>query len=46
MRTFGCEAFIYIEKDKIKKLEDKSRKCTFIGYGVDDLGYHLLDYEK
>ena len=24
----------------------KSKKCTFIGYRVDDFGYRLWDYEK
>ena len=28
------------------KLEAKSKKCTFIGYRVDDFGYHLWDYEN
>ena len=46
MRTFGCEAFVHIDKDDRTKLEAKSKKCTFIGYGVDDFGYHLWDYEN
>ena len=46
LRTFGCEAFVHIDKDDKTKLEAKSKKCTFIGYGVDDFGYHLLDYEN
>ena len=41
LRTFGCEAFIHIDKDDRTKLEAKSKKCTFIGYGVDDFGYSL-----
>ena len=44
-RTFGCEAFFHIDKDNITKLEEKSKKYTFIGYGVNDFGYHLYDYE-
>ena len=46
MRTFGCEAFVHIDKENQTKLEAKSKKCTFIGYGVDDFGYHLWDYEN
>ena len=46
MRTFGCEAFFNIDKDNRTKLETKSKKCTFIGYGVNDFGYHLYDYEN
>ena len=30
LRTFGCEAFVHIDKDDRTKLEDKSKKCTFI----------------
>ena len=41
LRTFGCEAFVHIDKDDRTKLEAKSKKCTFIGYGVDDFGYCL-----
>ena len=29
----------------IKKIE-KILRCTFIGYEVDDFGYHLWDYEN
>ena len=28
------------------KIDEKSKKCTFIGYGVNDFGYHLWDYEN
>jgi hypothetical protein len=28
------------------KLEARSKKCTFIGYGVNDFVYHLWDYEN
>jgi hypothetical protein len=34
----------------IKKIEQslrqKSKKCTFIGYGVNDFGYRLWNYEN
>ena len=43
LRTFGCEAFVHIDKENRTKLEAKSK---FIGYGVDDLGYCLWDYEN
>ena len=36
---------ILIKKNR-SKLEAKSKKCTFIGYEVDDFGYRLWDYEK
>ena len=46
MRTFGCEAFVHIDKDDRTKLEAKSKKCTFIGYGVDDFGYRSWDFKN
>ena len=36
LKTFGCEAFTHINKENRTKLEVKSKKCTFIGYGVND----------
>ena len=44
--TFGCEAFVHIDIENKTKLESKSKKCTFIGYMVDDFGYHLWDFEN
>ena len=46
LKTFGCEAFVHIDKENRTKLEAKSKKCTFIGYGVNNFGYHLWDYEN
>jgi hypothetical protein len=46
LKTFSCEAFVHIDKENRTKLEEKSKKCTFIGYGVNDFGYHLWDYEN
>jgi hypothetical protein len=28
--TFGCEAFVHIDKENRTKLEEKSKKCTFM----------------
>ena len=36
---------ILIKKNRTK-LEEKSKKCTFIGYSVNDFGYRLWDYEN
>ena len=41
LKTFGCEAFVHIDKENRTKLEEKSKKCTFIGYGVNNFGYRL-----
>ena len=46
LKPFGCEAFLHISKENRTKLEEKSNKCTFIGYGVNDFGYRLYDYEN
>ena len=29
---------------KRDKLEATTKKCTFIGYMLDDMGYHFCDY--
>jgi hypothetical protein len=44
LNTFSCEAFVHIDKENITNLEVKYKKCTFIGYGVNDFGYRLEDY--
>ena len=41
LRTFCCEEIFHIDKDNRTNLEAKSKKCSFIGYGVDDFGYLL-----
>jgi hypothetical protein len=46
LKNFGCEAFVHIDKENRTKFESKSKKCTFIGYGVNDFGYRLWDYEN
>ena len=46
MRTFGCEEFVHIDKDDRTNIEAISKKCTFIGYMVDDFGYRLWDFEN
>jgi hypothetical protein len=46
LKTFGCEAFVHIDKENRTKIEEKSKKCTFIGYSVNDFGYRLWDYEN
>ena len=46
LKTFGCETFVHIDKENKTKLEEKSNKCTFIGYSVNGFGYLLWDYEN
>ena len=46
LRVFGCQAFVHIPKDERKKLDSKSRRCIFWGYGVTTKGYRLYDPMK
>jgi hypothetical protein len=46
LKTFSCEAFVHIDKENRSKLEEISKKCSFIGYDVNDFSYHLWDYEN
>ena len=43
LRIFGCEAYVKIPNMKRNKLDVKSRRCVFVGYGGDDLGYRVWD---
>ena len=46
LRTFSCESFVHINQENKTNIEEKSNKCTFIGYGINDFGYRLYDYEN
>ena len=46
LKTFNSEVFVHVDKENRTKLEAKSKKCTFIGYIVNDFGYLLWDYEN
>ena len=43
LRVFGCQAFAHIPKDERKKLDLKSKKCIFLGYGINTKGYRQYD---
>jgi hypothetical protein len=46
LRIFGCEAYAVVPKDDRCKLESRSRKCIFLGYGRDgSFSYRLWDLE-
>ena len=34
LKTFGCEEFTYVDSKNRTKLEAKSKKCVFFGYGI------------
>ena len=43
LRIFGCTAYVHISDHGRDKLDAKSKKCYFIGYGGDAFGYRLWD---
>jgi len=43
LRVFGCKAFVHEPKDEKSKLDAKTIKCIFIGYGHDEFGYRFYD---
>ena len=46
LRIFGCKAYALIPKDDRRKLEPRSMKCVFLGYGPDgEIEYRLRDPE-
>ncbi|KAF5797362.1 putative RNA-directed DNA polymerase [Helianthus annuus] len=45
LRVFGCSAYDLLEVGDRDKLDSKSKKCTFIGYGSEEMGYRLWDNE-
>ena len=43
LKVFSCIAYTHISDHARGKLDPKSLKCTFIGYGGDEFGYRLWD---
>ena len=41
LRIFGCMSYVHISDHVRNKLDAKSHKCTFIGYGIDEFGYRF-----
>ena len=46
LRIFGCVSYVHIEAENRSKLDPKSKKCIFIGYGINDFGYRFWDIEN
>ncbi|MCO5591037.1 hypothetical protein L7F22_045013 [Adiantum nelumboides] len=47
LRVFGCEAYVHIRSELRTKLDPKSCKCIFLGYGEDgEMGYRLWEPAK
>ena len=45
LKVFGCSAYSLLKDGDRDKLDSKTKKCTFIGYGSDEMGYRLWDSE-
>ena len=43
LRVFGCKSFVHIPDHQRKKLQEKSRKCVFVGYPEGTKGFKLYD---
>ena len=43
LRIFGCLCYVLVDSDSRDKLDAKSKKCYFIGYGGEEFGYRLWD---
>ena len=41
LRVFGCEAFMHVPKEKGSKVDNKAKKCIFVGYKDGIKGYKL-----
>ena len=46
LKVFGCVAYVHIPNHQRKKLEEKSRKCMFVGYPDGTKGFKLYDLTK
>ncbi|KAE8692869.1 Detected protein of unknown function [Hibiscus syriacus] len=46
LRMFGCISYVHIDSAERSKLDVKSNKCVFVGYGGDELGYRFWEYEN
>ncbi|RDX84843.1 hypothetical protein CR513_34041, partial [Mucuna pruriens] len=42
--ALNTKAFVHVPKDERSKLDMKTMKCIFIGYGHDEYGYRMYDH--
>ena len=45
LRVWGCAAYLLVPKALRKKLDDRARRCVFVGYAVGYKAYRLLDLD-
>lgn len=46
LKVFGCLSYVHIDSNARSKLDAKSRKCFFIGYGDEAFGYRFWDNQN
>ena len=46
LKVFGCIVYTHVDRESRKKLDAKSHKCVFLGYGGDEYGYWMWDFEN
>jgi len=39
LKVFGCVSYVHIDSEARSKADSKFKKCTLIGYGIDEFGY-------
>jgi len=45
VKVFGCQAFVYIPKDKRIKLDGEAQSCIYLGNSQEQFSYKLRDLE-
>ena len=45
LRLFRCDAYVHVPKEKRTKLDNKSKRCIFIGYKDGLKGYKIWNSE-
>ena len=43
LRIFGCLAYVHIPKEHRNKLDSKTQRCLFLGFGSETKAYRLYD---
>lgn len=42
LRVFGCQAYVHVQRDKRKGLQQKSEHCIFIGHPLEYRGWSAI----
>ena len=41
LRVFGHKTFVHVPRDERSKLDNKTKRCIFLGYSNEEFGYRL-----